>query len=33
MSSDGNLEKTYKRFKFVHLKDIVIDPNIASVVM
>ena len=33
MWSDSNVENTYKRFKQNNLKDIVIDPNIASVVM
>jgi hypothetical protein len=33
MGSDQNVENTYKRFKAYNLKDIVIDPNIASVVM
>jgi len=33
MWSDNNPENTYKRFKAYGLKDIVIDPNIASVVM
>ena len=33
MWSDNNAENTYKRFKAYGLKDIVIDPNIASVVM
>ena len=33
MWSDNNPENTYKRFKAYNLKDIVIDPNIASVVM
>ena len=33
MWSDNNPENTYKRFKAYGLKDVVIDPNIASVVM
>jgi hypothetical protein len=33
MGSDQNPDNTYQRFKAYQLKDIVIDPNIASVVM